>query len=248
METVNKKVILIAVILAFFTAFMVYTYIKKETTTSQVVEQVNVYVAAKTMPAKYKITETDIKVEKVAKEYLNSRAVLNKADIVGKKLKDSVIAGEQILSDRLVDESKSSLSYRIPEGKRAVSINVDERKNVSNLVRPGDCVDVIASFAQEEVKTGAASVVMPQMSKVVLQNLEVLAISQDQVITTEKVDAPKTITLAVDIKDVEKLVYAAEYASLTLSLRAVEDKNINNTAGATRGDLTPGVGTAVVKQ
>lgn len=245
METVNKKVILISVLLAFFTAFMVYTYIKKETTSTQVVEQVSVYVAAKTMPAKYKITEEDIKPEKIAKEYLNERAVLNKADIVGKKLKDSVIAGEQILSDRLVDENKSSLSYRIPEGKRAVSINVNEQSNVSNLIRPGDCVDIVASFAQEEVKNGATAVVIPQISKVVLQNIEVLALSQDQVITTEKVEAPKTITLAVDIKDVEKLVYASQYAALTLSLRPVEDKKIENTAGATRADLTPGVGTAI---
>lgn len=248
METVNKKVVLIAVILAFFTAFMVYTYIKKETTTTKIVEQIDVYVAAKTMPAKYQITEADIKIEKVAKEYLNARAVLNKADIVGKRLKDSVIAGEQILSDRLVDVNKSSLSYRIPEGKRAVSINVDEQRNVSNLVRPGDSVDIIASFGQEEVKNGSTSMVMPQMSKIVLQNIEVLAISQDMAVTTDKVDPPKTITLAVDVKDVEKFVYASEYASLRLSLRPVEDKNIEDTAGAKRSDLTPGVGTVSSNQ
>lgn len=247
METVNKKVIFIAMILAFFTTFMVYVYIKNATTRPDTVQYINVYVAAKTMPAKYKITDSDLKVEKVSKQYLNERAVLNKADIVGKRLKDSIIEGEQVLSDRLVDESQGTLSYNIPEGKRAVSINVNEQVNVSNLVRPGDSVDVVASFEKEENEAAAGKVVIPRMTKVILQNVKVLAVSQDQKITDDKIkDAPKTITLAVDTGDVEKLVYASEYAVIRLALRPADDENTPGTSGITREDVTPAKGTVII--
>jgi pilus assembly protein CpaB len=247
METVNKKVVFIAILLAFFTAFMVYIYIKRATTSTEVVEQLNVYVAAKTMPAKYTIMDADIRQEKVTKENLNARAVLNKADIVGKRLVESVIEGEQILSDRLADEGKGTLSFNIPEGKRAVSINVNEQQNVSNLVRPGDSVDVVASFEKDETENAAGKVIMPRMTKVILENIEVLAISQDQQITDEKLkDIPKTITLAVDVEDVEKLVYISEYAVLRLALRPIDDDKEVATKGIVREDITPSKGTAIV--
>lgn len=251
MESVNKKVILIAIILALFTTFLVYIYIQKSTVKPEVVEYINVYVAAKTLPAKHKITNQDIKQAKVTREYLNSRAILNKSDIVGKRLKDSVIEGEQILSERLVEEGKGTLSFSIPEGMRAVSINVNEQIAVSNLLRPGDFVDVVASFEREEVESAVAKTVFPRITKIIVQNVQILAISQDQLITEEKLkEAPKTLTLAVKVQDVEKLVYASEYAVLRLVLRPVEDEKNVNTPGTIREDMVPakGVFTVPVKQ
>lgn len=243
MESVNRKVILIAVVLALFTSFLVYVYIKKATTKPDVVEYISVYVAAKTLPPKYKITDADIKQVKVTREYLNSKAVLNKADIVGKKLKDSIIEGEQILRDRLAEEGKVTLAYKIPEGKRAVSINVNEQLNVSNLVRPGDIVDVIASFDKEEVEDATIKTVYPRITKTIVQRVEILAIGQEQTILDEKIkEPPQTITLAVTPQDAEKIVYASEYAVLRLALRPVDDEKDVNTPGIVRGDLAPNKG------
>jgi pilus assembly protein CpaB len=244
MESVNRKVVIISLILALFTSFLVYIYIKKATSRPDIIEYINVYVAARSMPPKYKITESDIKQVKVSREYLNSKAVLNKADIVGRRLNESVIEGEQILKDRLVDNGKTNLAYRVPEGKRAVSININDQINVSNLVRPGDFVDIIASFDKEEVEEASGKVIYPRITKTVIQNIEILAIGQDQTITEEKIkEPPKTVTLAVTPQEAEKLVYASEYAVLRLALRPVEDEMNINTPGVIRNDIVPGKGT-----
>lgn len=243
MESVNKKVILIALIMALFTSFLVYTYIKKATTKAEVVEYINVYVAANTLAPGSKINDADLKQVKVTRDYLNSKAVLNKADIVGKRLKDRIIAGEQILRDRLVDGDKVALAYNVPEGMRAVSINVDEQINVSNLVRPGDFVDVIGNFDQEQVEDKSNTILYPKVSKIVLQNIQVLSIGQEQVVADDKPkDVPKTVALAVTPQDAEKLVYVSHYFKLRLALRAVGDHTIVNTEGEIRQDMATNKG------
>jgi len=247
MESVNKKIVLISVILAIFTSFLVYTYIRKMTAKPETVEYINVYVAAKTLPSKYKIIDSDIIQTKITRELLNSKAVLNKADIVGRRLKDSIIEGEQILKDRLVDDSKTSLAYSVPQGKRAVSINVNEQIDVSNLIRPGDYVDVVASFDKEEIEDASVKTIYPRITKIIIENVQLLALGQDQLVADEKISVlPKTITLAVNSQDVEKLVYASEYAVLRLSLRPVEDNKNLNTAGVIRSDVVPERGVKVL--
>ena len=238
MESVNRKVILIAIVLSIFTSLLVYIYINKATAKPDTVDGISVYVAARTMPAKYKIADSDIEQVKINGELFNIKAVTNKADIVGKQLKESIIEGEQILGERLVDEDNTVLSYGIPEGKRAVSINVNEQLAVSYLFRPGDFVDVVASFEKDEIVKAHETTVYPRITKIIIQNVEILSLGQDQVITDEKLkEIPKTVTLAVNIQEVEKLVYASEYAVLRLALRPADDNKNVNTQGIIREDF-----------
>lgn len=247
MESVNRKVVFIAIVLSVFTSLLIYVYITKATVKTDTVEYTNVFVAARTLPAKYKVADSDIKQVKIARELYNARAVTNKADIVGKRLNESIIEGEQILSERLIDENKAVLSYCIPEGKRAVSINVNEQIAVSDLLRPGDFVDVIASFEKEENDTASGKIVNPRITKTIIQKVEVLSLGQDQIITDEKLkEAPKTITLAVSPQDAEKLVYASEYGVLRLALRPADANDNLNTQGIIRDDVVSGKGTFTI--
>jgi pilus assembly protein CpaB len=247
MESVNRKIIAISLILAVISVFMIYIYIKKATALPEADEYINVYTAAKTLPSKHIITNADIKQVKVLKEYLNSKAVLKKADIVGKRLKDSVIEGEQILRDRLIDEDNTALAYNIPQGKRAVSIDVNDQISVSNLLRPGDYVDVIVSFETEEFEGPVNKTLYPRVTKTIIQNVEVLALGQEQNIKDEKTkEPPKTITLAVSPEEAESLVYATEYGTIRLALRPVEDADTINTHGVIRSDIAADRGKQVV--
>ncbi|MCX7708851.1 MAG: Flp pilus assembly protein CpaB [Clostridia bacterium] len=249
MESINKKVIFMALIMALITSALVYVYIKRVTTKPEIIEYVNVYVAAKTLPPKHKIINEDIKMVKVTREYLNTRAVLNSADVVGKYLKDSVIEGEQILKDRIVDENKLTLVYNVPEGKRAVSINVNEQIEVANLLKPGDFVDVLASFDKEEVDDKDSKTIYPRITKTIIQNVKVLALGQDQYVADDKAkELPKTVTLAVDPADAEKLVYASEFSVLRLSLRGVGDNRMIDTPGAIRSDIVNEKGVKIISK
>lgn len=246
MEAVNRRVILVAIIMALLTSFLIYIYIKKATTTEDTAEYTNVYAAVKTLPAKYKITDSDLKEIRVTKEFLNIKAVRNKADIVGKRLKERVIAGEQILQERLSSDNNLLLAFNIPEGKRAVSININEQIEVANLIRPGDFVDVIGSFDKEEVDDKTNKITFPRITKIILQNVQILALGQEQIVEDEKSkELPKTVTIAVSPQDSEKLVFASEYAVLRLALRPLDEKENVDTQGVIRHDLVPDKGVTI---
>ncbi|HPD00408.1 MAG TPA: Flp pilus assembly protein CpaB, partial [Acetivibrio sp.] len=230
-ESVNKRVIVISLVLAIFTTGLVYLYIQKATVKAEVTEYINVYVAAKTLPAKHLITEADIKVSRVTREYLSPQAVLNEADIIGKRLKDRVIEGEQILRDRLVEDKDLTLAFNLPVGKRAIAINVSEQIAVGYLIKPGDTVDVIANFSGEDNE--------PNMTKIVIQNVTVLAIGKNMGSAEENSqEIPNTVTLAVSPEDAEKLSFVSEFETLRLILRNIEDEKIVNTDGVIKKDMT----------
>ncbi len=237
MEKVNKKIIAIAVILSLITALLIYIYISRSTVAAEPeVEYVTAYTAARTIPARTRISSADIKQISVAKELLNANAVSDPGEITGKYTLQNIIEGELIRSERLADEDSIYLSHMLPEGTRAVSVNITEQSNISNLVRPGDFVDVVASFQEEEDAKGT---VFPRITKVILQNVQVLALGQDLELSSDKLgEPPATVTLAVRAADVEKFVYASEFGIIRLALRPVGDDAGINTQGILRSDVT----------
>jgi len=249
MESVNKKVILIALIMAVLSTFLVYVYIRNATTKPEARRYVYVYVASDTLPPKHKISEKDIKQVKVTPEYVNSNAIQNKADIIGKSLKDRIIEGEQILRDRLVEENNLLMAFNIPEGKRAVSIDVTEQTEVANHIRPGDFVDVIATFQKEEMDDKEKKYIILGVTSTVIQNAQILALGQEQVVGEEKMkELPKTVTLAVTPQEAEKLVFSSEFGTIRLALRPAGDDKITNSPGVIRNDVTPARGVTILSK
>lgn len=248
MESVNKKVIAIALVLSLVTALLVYVYVNKATVKPAVVQETStVYVAAVTLPPKHKIVETDIKQIEIPGNMVNNRAVLDKAAILDKRVTDTVVEGEQIVLDRLADGKNDSLSFKVPEGMRAVSINVNEQTAVSNLIRPGDFIDIIVSFDKEEVEKQDSKTVYPRITKMTIQNVEILAFGQSMSSNEGTgAEAPSIVTLAVSPQDAEKLVYISEYAVLRFALRGTDDKEIVNTPGILREDTVPGKGSYTI--
>lgn len=237
MEKTNKKIIVIAVVLSLITAILIYMYISQSNTVVEPeIEKVTVYLAARTIPARTEITASDIKQASMAKELLNSNAVTDLKEITGKYTLQSIMEGELIRSERLADEDSMYASYMVPEGTRAVSINVTEQTNVANLVRPGDFVDMIVSFDKEEDAEGS---IYPRITKMLIQNVQVLALGQDVILSSEKLkEPPTTVTLAVKAADVEKFVFASEFGTIRLALRPVGDDSKINSQGIMRPDMT----------
>ncbi len=242
MQSINKKALIISIILALFSVFLIFNYLKGSPSKPQNVSYIYTFVAAKTLQPNQMITDSDIKQIKIERDYLNTNAVQNKSNIIGKRLKDRIIEGEQILADRLVGDDKSKMAYVISEGKRAVSININEQSGVSFLPMPGDFVDVAASFDAEDVQNGAVLMHYPKISKIILENIEVLAVGGKIDAADKRSSDPKTVTLAVTPQEAEKLVYASDYATIRLALRRSGDAADANTNGVTRSDVTPNKG------
>lgn len=243
MDGLHKKIFMIAILFSVITSIVVYSYMSHSSKTSKAPQLVKTFAAAKTIPARAVITPSDIKEVEVEKKNLLTGAFQNQAEIIGKRAKDSIIAGEQILKDRLVSENNMNLSYTLPKGKRAVSINVNEASEVANYLKAGDSVDVIVTLEKEEVNTATQKITYPKISKTVLQGILVLGVGQDegQVNNSKenaKKELPKTVTLAVNPNEAEKLVFASEDGVIRLALRPAGDESEVQLNGVIRKEIS----------
>src|SRR5208283_1793075 len=107
---------------------------------------------------------------------------------------------------------------------RAVSVPVDEVSDVAGFVLPHTRVDVLVATQSGEGSEKA-------FSKVVLQNVEVLAVAQE---VEQKKDEPtvvKVVTLLVTPQEAERLALASHSGSLRLAMRNYNDNKIVLTSG-----------------
>ena len=138
----------------------------------------------------------------------------------------SIVPGEPILASSVTGTTgRATLAALLPPGMRAASIAVNDVRGVSGFVLPGTLVDVI--LTRNIQGDGATSDDM--RSDVVLENVRVLAIDQ---VADDKVTNPKvarTATLAVTLRDAQRLALAEKIGTLSLVLRRLEDAT-NGTA------------------
>lgn len=93
---------MIAVALSGLFAFMLYRYLNTPTASETVI------VATTNIAPKTTITDDMIKEVAVPKDYIQPNALKDKKQVVGSITRETVIAGEQITSRRLVVAGKSA--------------------------------------------------------------------------------------------------------------------------------------------
>jgi pilus assembly protein CpaB len=158
--------------------------------------------------------------------------------------KDTIYSNEGFRSDRLLSEDGDDLSLRIDSNHRAISINATGESGVSELLKPGDYVDIIAYLAEKKEGT---TVLNPDLAKMILQGIKVLAVdkmlSRDDNVKSNEKDQGKTqatflVTLSIPTTSLEKLVLAEGVGSIKLALRPIEDDGTINTNGTVLKELT----------
>jgi pilus assembly protein CpaB len=130
--------------------------------------------------------------------------------------------GEPILDAKLVSD-KDGPSIRIPEGKRAIPVKL-EQDTVIGLISPGDRVDVLVFVRKSNEVPFTGSIT-------ILRNCIVFAVGRDIERSVDKdgkqVDA-KTVSLIVSPEEAERLSIASELGKLRLSLRRPDEGNVDN--------------------
>jgi pilus assembly protein CpaB len=112
---------------------------------------------------------------------------------------------------------RPSLSIMIEEGKKAVTIRVDDVLGVAGFVQPGDHVDVLLTRSERGIANGAASI-NSAFTDLLLQSVRVLAIDQLADRNTQAKPV-KAVTVEVETAEAQKLVLAASIGQLSLALR-----------------------------
>src|ERR1051326_7367737 len=130
------------------------------------------------------------------------------------------------------------LSSMIPEGYRAMTVAVNDVVVVSGFIMPGTLVDIVVVIQPPK---GSNSEDM--ISKIVLQNIKVLASGQniDKPKNDREVErAAKAVTLQVTPEQAEKLALASSEGKLQLVMRNSVDQADEQTAGANKRTLLTG--------
>lgn len=218
-----KKIKIIALIAAILTASLLFIFLNSLSNHKEV-ETTGVLVAAQNIPKDIPITKDMVTLSELPDEAILEDAVADSSMAVGKVAKAEIFAGEQILRSKLItagDTDSSTLSYTLKPGMRAITVAVDGVSGVGYMIEPGNRVDIIAQYNQQDIA----------YTKMVVQNVTVLAVDSNlsNKIETGEADAPySTITLQVAPEQVLDLGFYEYTGHLCAVLRSPLDEKIAN--------------------
>ena len=158
----------------------------------------------------------------------------------GRVVKTTLEVGEPVSASKLAPEgSLGGLSAVIAEGKRAITVRVNDVVGVAGFALPGNFVDIIVNTHKEAEgdKAGMSNNDDKKISKIVLEHILVLAVAQEagRDATTPKV--VNAVTLEVTPEQAEKIDLARSIGELSLVLRNQGDMVDFKTVGITKNAL-----------
>jgi pilus assembly protein CpaB len=155
-------------------------------------------------------------------------------DVQDRVLKVGLLRGDAILERKLAPAgTQGGLSAVIAEGKRAMTVRVNDVIGVAGFALPGNYVDVMV-HAQVEASRGQQST---PLSMTVLEQVLVLAVAQEASRDDTKPKVVSAVTLELAPEDAEKLDLARSVGTLSLVLRNQLDKKAGATTGVTKSQL-----------
>ena len=127
--------------------------------------------------------------------------------------------GEPVLRTKVTGAGqRASLAALLDEGKRAVTVRVDDVRGVAGFVLPGDFVDIV--MIADEVSNRRQS-----YSDILLEHVKVLAIDQIANEGEEKPTVAQAVTLEVTKEQAQKVLLATNVGKLSLILSRPTDSD-----------------------
>lgn len=145
---------------------------------------------------------------------------------------------EPVTESRLAPVGTAAgLESLIPPGYRAMTVKVDDAAGISGFIKPGTLVDVVVTIVPPDTAKQRERV-----SKIVLQNIKVLANGQnmDKPKNEKEAERVKAVTLQVTPEQAEKLALASSEGRLQLVMRNAVDQGDEVTPGANKTSLLAG--------
>jgi pilus assembly protein CpaB len=149
----------------------------------------------------------------------------------GRVLKASVQRGEPLTEAKLAPAGTlGGLAALIAEGRRAITVRVNDVVGVAGFALPGNFVDILVNTQGEGEGQGKDNAI----SKIVLERILVLAVAQEVSRDDSKPRVVNAVTLEVTPEQAERLDLARSVGILSLVLRNQVDPRPGVTAGATK--------------
>lgn len=163
-------------------------------------------------------------------QVFNQRTAFESA-MSGKITRRYVAAGEPLTDQLVFDRNNASfMAGALQPGMRAIAIPVNETTGAAGFILPGDRVDILlthditAALPRGVEGPGPDAPVARYISETILESLRVLAVDQafrDEEGEPRVVD---TVTVEVTAQQAEIINLAKRMGSMTLTLRALSDR------------------------
>lgn len=190
-------------------------------------QKVTILVAGEDIPAGARLAKANLAVREVPEAYVHQSSIRKGEEnqIIGRPVAEKISQGQPLLwSDFELQKSAAQrrLSAAIQKGQRAVTIPVDISGSVAGMLRPGDRVDILGTFARAQADYATVTL---------LQNVLVLATGDVRGGGEGEAEASpqgntrtfNNITLAVDPEEAELLVFAMQRGPVNVALRSQDD-------------------------
>jgi pilus assembly protein CpaB len=161
-------------------------------------------------------------------------AIVDAKQVDTRVARASIQRGEPLMEGKLAPPgTQGGLSAVVADGKRAMTVRVNDVVGVAGFALPGNFVDIMVNTQEDGVKTYKDQAI----SKIVLERILVLAIGQEPGRDETKPKVVNAVTLELTPDQAEKLDLARSIGTLSLVLRNQIDPNPVNTGGATKTSL-----------
>jgi pilus assembly protein CpaB len=240
-------ILLMAVVLGALVSAWVYNLIRARDREVEAArraaagETIDLVVAAAEIPIGTRIESSQVRTTRWPVDAQPEGAVKRTEEVVGQIARISIEKNHPIRGADLVNQGVGLLPMLITEGMRAMSVKVDGVTGVSGFITPNSRVDVLVAGKPE----GDAD--EDERSKLILQNVRVLATGKSIEQQDEKPVEVPTVTLLVSPEEAEKLTLATRQEPVRLALRNFRDEEVVRTSGVTTTALFANAVPQVVK-
>ena len=179
------------------------------------------------------LTPAELHVGQILAESAPEGTFTNINDVAGRVTTLQLVKGQPVIESLLAPiGTGSGLQALVPEGMRAITVEVNEFSGVAGLLLPGCNVDVIATIIDSEDEE--------KLARTIVENVRVISVGQRMSSKDEGEEGErmsKSVTLIASPQDAEAIELAAATGRPRLVLRGGNDQASAATDGVTLAEL-----------
>jgi pilus assembly protein CpaB len=225
----------LALLLALLASMGAYKFLSSQSRMAERsrLQTVGIAVAQVEIPIGSKINPNQVTIAAWPKDNYPIDALADVKAAVGRTALRDFIRQEPIVESKLVplNQTAGLLALKVPPGMRAFSVKVNEVVGVGGFIVPDSRVDVLVTTSPSNRSQ------QEKVSKIILEDIRVLAAGQ---VIEQKENKPvtvNTVTLGLLPEEAEKLALASNDGIIQLVMRNFTDNVLVATGGADKGRL-----------
>jgi pilus assembly protein CpaB len=226
--------LLVALALGLVTAYVGWNIVASNRPHAENVKTVRLLVARHDLDPGKEIEADDVEAAVWPAETAPKGAFMNVKDLMGRTVVSLVPTSGPVLEGSLAPPgSPAGLQALVPEGMRAVTIEVNESSGVAGLLVQGARVDVISTLRRGE----------ETVARTIVENVKVTAVGHRLVRDPRETgdNAVRTVTLVMSPKNAEAIELASTNGRPRLVLRGSADNSPTASPGVSLAELVGGV-------